>query len=62
MNVKQELQKIEGIKNIVCRGNGVLEVYFIGDVKNEVLKFLNMKCLSDCFISVDFHNMEDWRK
>ena len=62
MNVKQELQEMEGIKNIVCRENGVLEVYSIGNVQHKVFGFLNMKCLNDCFIRVDFHNMEDWKK
>ncbi len=59
MNVKSELMKMEGIHNVVCRNDGTLEIYSKGDVKNEVLRFLNAKCLNDCFIGVDFHDMEN---
>lgn len=52
---------IEKIYNVVCRENGVLEIFSKGNVKNEVLRFLNINCLNDCFIRVDFHNMENWK-
>ncbi len=61
MNVKQELMKQEKIKNVVCRDDGSLEIYSIGDVQNDVINFINMKSLDACFIRIDFHNMETWK-
>lgn len=60
MNVKNELMKMERISNVVCRNDGTLEIYSKGNVKNDVLRFLNMRCLNDCFIGIDFHDMEKW--
>jgi len=62
MNVKQELMKQDNIKNVVCREDGSLEIYSIGDVKVDVIGFINRKCLIDCFIRIDFYNMENWEK
>ena len=62
MNVKQQLKKIQGITNVVCRDDGTLEVYSLGDVKPQVFQFLNMRGLINCFIKVDFYDMEEQSK
>lgn len=56
MNVKNKLMEIEGVNNVVCRGNGDLEIYSHDKekIKNDVLKFLSMKSLLQCFINIKF--------
>ena len=60
MNVKNKLMEIENVHNVVFRGDGSLEIFSKGHVKNEVLSFLNMNCLDMCFIRIDFYNVEKW--
>ncbi len=60
MNVKNELIKIEGIKNIVCRDNGTLEVYSNKNVQNSVINFLHKNSLQWSFAKIDFHDMSKW--
>ena len=58
MNVKKELQKIKGIKNVVCRENGELEIYQTKDVKNDVCRFICQRSLQDCFTNILFYNLK----
>jgi hypothetical protein len=55
--LKTELSKIKGIKNIVCRDNGVLEIYYTDgrhNITENVCRFINSKSLGNCFIRIDF--------
>ncbi len=67
MNVKRELIQIVGVVNVVCRDNGDLEIYYIDQkklekIKNEVLRFINAKCLNSCFTKINFIQVEDGKK
>lgn len=55
MNVKNRLMEIEGINNVVCRGNGDLEIYSNNntEIRNKVLTFLSLNCLEFCFNKVN---------
>ena len=56
MNVKNKLMEMKGINNVVCRGNGDLEIYFHDKekIKNRVLRFLSMNSLLQCFVNIKF--------
>jgi hypothetical protein len=64
MNVKRELIQISGIVNIVCRDNGDLEIYYIDKeklkkIQDEVMRFINAKCLNSCFTKINFIQVEN---
>ena len=56
MNVKNKLMEIEGVNNVVCRGDGDLEIYSNDKekIKNSVLRFLSMNSLLQCFVNIKF--------
>ena len=61
MNVKKELMKIPGIKNVVCRDSGDLEIYYLKDkdrIMFDVSRFINSKCLNSCFTKINFIQVE----
>ena len=52
---RNEIMKIEGVNNVVCRSNGDLEIYMDNkNNRNEILKFLSMKSLLQCFVNIKF--------
>ena len=56
MNVKNNLLEMKGVDNVVCRENGDLEIYSSDNkkIKNEVLRFLSMNSLLECFVNIHF--------
>jgi len=67
MNVKRELIQIYGVVNVVCRDNGNLEIYYIDPAKlkriqDEVMRFINEKCLNSCFTEIKFIEVEECKK
>ncbi len=60
-DVRKKIKVLDNnITNVVSRRDGTLEINVkkqSEDTKSKVLRFINQKCLNDCFTKIDFHEV-----